>query len=278
MTDHTVEDKKSLIHMAYCTGPAQMDNWSPEGLLTTFFEAFYSVWNNVPRSQLPSAYVAHTPMLHTAAGQWCDATRNLKIIQIIRHPAAYLASELGRNRNKLPPENPASMRGLGRLEQRFLAYGGLTEAKRSQREKACIGWQIRHFLDRWIQAVNISLANEKQLGERYLTVRYEDIVERTLQTMEAVTQFLGISCEPIVLTPTIDGQPVWRGNSSFERSADDLDTPSHVYTNSIGAWRIELEQFRDVQVLTIGKGWLVLFDCISSECGSAMEQFGYTLC
>jgi hypothetical protein len=264
MTDHTVKDEKSLIHLAYCTGPAQlaylissleifgirpndctlilnpgvasddvrrymlkicnelkmnvtdlakypqhktadtlyrvwekllaqMDNWSPEGLLTTFFEAFYSVWNNVPRSQLPSAYVAHTPMLHTSAGQWCDATRNLKIIQIIRHPAAYLASELGRNRNKLPPENPASMRGLGRLKQRFLAYGGLTEAKRSQREKACIGWQIRHFLDRWVQAVNISLANEKQLGERYLTVRYEDIVERTLQTMEAVTQFLGIS-------------------------------------------------------------------------------------
>lgn len=55
--------------------------------------------------------------------------------------------------------------------------------------------------------------NPLLLSDRYLTIRYEDLVANPEEAMEAIARFVGIEFTDTLLTPTNMGEP-WRGNST----------------------------------------------------------------
>jgi sulfotransferase family protein len=76
-------------------------------------------------------------------------------------------------------------------------------------------------VDAAVQARNIARSlrlaqvNMRRLPERYLVVRYENLVRDPAGEMERVRIFLGISPNPALATPTVIGRPVG-ANSSYD--------------------------------------------------------------
>jgi hypothetical protein len=59
----------------------------------------------------------------------------------------------------------------------------------------------------------MAFENRKIYGsDRYLIIRYEDLVQHTRRTMETVAYFLDIKLEPINIKPTFQ-KVSWAGNS-----------------------------------------------------------------
>ena len=80
-----------------------------------------------------------------------------------------------------------------------------------------IHYSWNHFLQSVIElsraSYKFAIDNQKEYGNKYKIVKYEDIVQKTKLTMEELCVFLGIKFENILLNPTILGIN-WQGNSS----------------------------------------------------------------
>ena len=99
--------------------------------------------------------------------------------------------------------------------------------------------------------------NQSVLGqERYLKIRYEDLVTDWDQTSRKITTFLGIDYDPIMAVPTVNGV-VWPGNN-FEGK-----TFSAIDASSVSSWQERTDR-KDVAV-------------IEAVLGSLMEDEGYSL-
>jgi len=113
------------------------------------------------------------------------------------------------------------------------------------------------FAYRWRKSAETGLNNQKQYGEeRYLILRYEDLVQEPDMQIEKLTQFLDIHENPILRVPSRNGVP-WEGNSMF------ADKFSQISTKPLGRWEAELSP-RDVQI-------------IEKVAGSQMRASGYPL-
>ena len=66
------------------------------------------------------------------------------------------------------------------------------------------------------RSLTLARKNREQLAERYLVVRYEDLVNDALREMERVRRFLDIASSPALSTPTVLSSRV-RSNSSFQK-------------------------------------------------------------
>ena len=69
-------------------------------------------------------------------------------------------------------------------------------------------------LDLWCASAESITRNKKHFGDRVLVLRFEDLLERTQETMRALTNELGIAFHQSLLQPTFNGSPV-SANSSF---------------------------------------------------------------
>ena len=76
------------------------------------------------------------------------------------------------------------------------------------------------------RSFKLASKNQRLYRDRYLVVRYEDLVENTAATMECVRQFLSLSPSSTLAIPTSTGLAT-RSNSSFERSEPGVIRRSH---------------------------------------------------
>ena len=101
-----------------------------------------------------------------------------------------------------------------------------------------------------------SLLSNRRLipNEQYHVLRYEDLLQETEPTMRRVSEALGISFQPSLTTPTLQGEH-WQGNSSRNRSF------TEVSTSPLTSWQGEIEP---VEIYYVNR----LF-------GYLLEEFGY---
>jgi len=129
----------------------------------------------------PSLWVEKTPLNEHNVPRFA-AVPQARFIHVVRDPSAILTSLIESHRK-----------------------AGIREFNSAKHARA-IG-----------RSLQIARVNMRQLGARYLVVRYEDLTRESMTEMERVRAFLGISQEPALLRPTVGGRVV-RSNSSFDRS------------------------------------------------------------
>lgn len=92
--------------------------------------------------------------------------------------------------------------------------------------------------------------------DQFLSIRYEDLLAFPRSVLGQVCRFIGISVEPLTLTPTKGGQP-WQGNSSFG------DMFSGISQVPLNRWKEDLSSDE--------LAW------IEFHCHEGMEECGYQL-
>jgi hypothetical protein len=75
------------------------------------------------------------------------------------------------------------------------------------------------------RSLRLAQENPRRFNNRYLVVRYEDLVDRPTSQIERVQQFLGVASDATLHVPTAGGRPV-RAHSSFGRPAAGSIEPS----------------------------------------------------
>lgn len=66
----------------------------------------------------------------------------------------------------------------------------------------------------WKKSVEATIANKERFGEQICIIKFEDLVAKPEPVMRYLSQFLDISFDPILLTPTFNGSPIG-ANTSF---------------------------------------------------------------
>lgn len=130
-----------------------------------------------------------------------------RLIQIVRDPRAVFAS---------------------RKRRLMIARGSHTKAHRLVRE--------------WNRSAR-EIPRLRKRPDKFLVVRYEDLVRHPKEIMEEICRFGGFDFAPTMLQPTWAGT-VWLGNSSFAESFDGVD-PAPVeswkdYLTEHEVWWIEM--------------------------------------
>ena len=105
------------------------------------------------------------------------------VVHVIRHPVAVLASR----------------------EQEMRNAGG----------EQLLLWRAARELER---SYRIAVRFGNRVDDRYLLVRYEELLESTQDTVQRIASFLDIEPLPILLRPTVAGLPA-ASNSSFREDA-----------------------------------------------------------
>lgn len=114
---------------------------------------------------------------------------------------------------------------------------------------------LASLLNRARTGFRMALCNRAQFGEdRYLILRFEDLVTDPRSSMRIVADFLGIEFTPSLLTPSTLGQP--SGGNAFDGVAT-----FEVNTRNVERWRDRIAA-EDAQV-------------IEFHLGEDMEKFGY---
>jgi hypothetical protein len=166
----------------------------------------------------PSLWVEKTPQNERYAARFASLGR-ARFIQLVRDPGATFAS-LAQIYRSLDPQ----------------AFDAAEHAR-------AIGRSLR-----------LANVNARRLADRYLVVRYEDLVARPAEEIERVRRFLEIAPDPALLMPTAGAHPV-RANSSFGAGA----------TGAIGGARAPPTLSREH------------LDVIGAHAGRAARALGYDL-
>lgn len=95
-------------------------------------------------------------------------------------------------------------------------------------------WTPEFFGANWNRFAKIGLKNKEHFGEeRYLLLRYEDLVSSPTETIATITAFLAIDHDEALITPTRAGR-FWKGNSMF------ADQFQGISDKPVGRWREKL--------------------------------------
>ncbi|RLD06318.1 MAG: hypothetical protein DRI56_08165 [Chloroflexota bacterium] len=109
-------------------------------------------------------------------------------------------------------------------------------------------WTPEFFGANWNMVARIGLKNEARFGkERYLIMRYEDLVKSPAENVKKIIEFLSIQNNITLTTPTRAGRS-WKGNSMF------ADKFQGISDKPVGRWREKLTQ-REAALLE----WKTLF-------------------
>ena len=130
----------------------------------------------------PSIWVEKTPQNERFAARFAPLA-HARFVQLVRDPRATFAS-------------------LARI-YRSVDIGAFDAEEHAR----AIGHSLR-----------LAGVNARRLVNRYLVVRYEDLIARPAEEIERVRRFLDIRPDPMLLVPTAGGRAV-RANSSFEGGA-----------------------------------------------------------
>ena len=130
----------------------------------------------------PSIWVDKTPQNERYAARFAPLGR-ARFIQLVRDPRATFASlaQIYRSGESEPFDAAEHARAIGR-------------------------------------SLRLAIVNARRLADRYLVVRYEDLIARPAEEIERVRRFLDIPADPTLLVPTAGGRAV-RANSSFGAGA-----------------------------------------------------------
>ena len=94
-------------------------------------------------------------------------------------------------------------------------FASLAQIYRSGESEPCDAAEHARAIGR---SLRLAIVNARRLADRYLVVRYEDLIARPAEEIERVRRFLDIPADPTLLVPTAGGQAV-RANSSFGAGA-----------------------------------------------------------
>jgi hypothetical protein len=142
-------------------------------------------------------WVEKTPSNIAHADDLFQLFPEAKLIHLLRDPRAVFASRRQRLLNR---------------------YGSHAKAHRLVRE--------------WNESAR-QIPRQRERGGRHLVVRYEDLVTNSPGVMEQICRFTGIEFHPVLLQPTLGGQP-WLGNPTFCGSFEGIDN------EPAERWRTEL--------------------------------------
>ncbi len=96
-------------------------------------------------------------------------------------------------------------------------------------------WNAEFFAANWNRSVSACQQNIERYGEQCCRlIRYEDLVRKSQETLNQITDFLGIDANPTLAQPTRAGAS-WKGNSMF------ADQFSAISTTPLGRWKETLE-------------------------------------
>lgn len=91
-------------------------------------------------------------------------------------------------------------------------------------------WSPEFFSENWNRFAKLGLANQRNLGaDRYLIIRYEDLVTEPEKTINSMIDFLSIDFHESLLKPTRVGKS-WLGNSMFD------DKFQEISDDPVGRW------------------------------------------
>ncbi|GAB4474645.1 MAG: hypothetical protein Kow0088_10870 [Anaerolineales bacterium] len=114
---------------------------------------------------------------------------------------------------------------------------------------------LERFSLMWNSSFWAGMMNQKKYGaDRYLMIKYEDLVVNPDQTLRIIVEFLDIQDSPTLREPTKIGLR-WTGNSMFK------DRFEGISTAPIGRWRKELSPREE--------------EIIRGLCRKGMQQCGY---
>jgi len=118
-------------------------------------------------------------------------------------------------------------------------------------------WSATMFGKNWVKSIRAGLENRKKFGDsRYFILRFEDLLTNPEETMQTLTDFIGIEWHESLLLPTRTGD-VWRGNSMFAGEFQGISQ------KPLFRWKSELGQFDHAILQTV--------------CGREMANLGYSL-
>ncbi len=108
-------------------------------------------------------------------------------------------------------------------------------------------WSAKVFIWNWVRSTRAGLKNAASFGEdRYLMIRFEDLLRETKSATQRVADFLELPWHPALEQPTRVGES-WRGNSMF------AEKYAAVSTAPLGRWRqADLSPFDLAMLQVIG--------------------------
>jgi len=108
--------------------------------------------------------------------------------------------------------------------------------KHYQYQYDCKERLFRDFIDRGLLCLSVAFENRAIYGkDRYLIIRYEDIIANPEHMMKGIAHFIGVDPSKLNLTPTFFGID-WKGNS-FVKDHNGIDT------SRVGIYRKDLSEY-----------------------------------
>ncbi|MDY6845629.1 MAG: sulfotransferase [Chloroflexota bacterium] len=115
-------------------------------------------------------------------------------------------------------------------------------------------WTAKIFINNWVRSSRVGLKNlEKFGGEKYYLVRFEDLLTNPEEITGKIAQFLRITWDQSLLTPTRVGDG-WQGNSMFAEKFHSISTAP------IGRWKEHLDFFELELIQSISENIMRAFE------------------
>ena len=118
---------------------------------------------------------------------------------------------------------------------------------------------VKHYADVWTLEVERGVAFGAQKPDRYLEVRYEDLVAQTASTLAAIFRFLGVDHGEDVVRTCIEATSFERLSGGRARGQENAD--SFFRKGVVGDWRTRLDS--------------ASIEYVAATCGRLMMRFGY---
>ena len=111
-------------------------------------------------------------------------------------------------------------------------------------------WTSRKFAWNWNLSTQAGLNNHEKYGaDRYLLLRYEDLLLRKNFITQRITEFLSIPWDEKLLFPSRLGV-LWQGNSMFEEDYNEISL------NPIGRWKYLINEYDLAMIQAICKNMM----------------------
>lgn len=115
-------------------------------------------------------------------------------------------------------------------------------------------WTPEFFARNWLRSTRTGFNNQEKYGfQRYYILRYEDLVLDPMNTLQKLVDFLGITWQPSLTSPTRAGE-IWRGNSMFMQEFNQISSAP------IGRWKERLSRQDAAVIEWMSRTWMKKLD------------------
>lgn len=118
------------------------------------------------------------------------------------------------------------------------------------------GTVLCNMINRYVHGLRVGLINQERFGsDRYMTLRFEDLVSNPQDEMKKIMEFMGTEFDPVLMTPTILGKSTTGNNLDGEKLFS-------ISASNVGRWRERISE-TDAQA-------------IEFHFASLMKEYGYS--